>query len=134
VPAAGRRGPPGRCEADARPRQKRESALKGRAIADKLVTVTLSEEAFQLARSSRDIALAPSTLAKILGTKIDISLGSEQLCRHPVLTVAEAKGLYEYYKRSADAFARTGDGAKALICAKARAAIRYELWRAGISK
>ena len=101
---------------------------------EKHITVTLSEDAFQLARNSRDVALPPSTVAKILATPIDLSLGNDRLCRHPTLTVAEAQKLHEYYRRFADAFAKVGDAGKALICASARASIRHELWKAGLSK
>lgn len=101
-------------------------------MADKSITVTLAEEAFQLARSSKDVSLPAGTMAKILATRIDISLGNDRLCRHPTLTVAEAQGLHEYYRRCADAFTKVGEGSKALICAKARASIRHELWKAGI--
>ena len=101
-------------------------------MAEKLVTVTLPEEAFQLARKSKDVSLPAGTMAKILGTRIDVSQGSDRLCRHPTLTVAEAQGLHEYFRRSADAFTKIGDSSNALICAKARASIRQELWRSGI--
>ena len=41
--------------------------------------------------------------------------------------------MYEYYRRSADAFTKVGDSASALLCAKARTAIRQELWKAGLA-
>jgi hypothetical protein len=41
--------------------------------------------------------------------------------------------LHQYYRRFADAFTKVGDSPKALICATARASIRHELWKAGLS-
>jgi hypothetical protein len=73
-------------------------------MAEKFVTVTLPEEAFQLARKSKNVSLPAGTVAKILATRIDVSLGSDRLCRHLMLTVAEAQGLHEYFRRCADAF------------------------------
>jgi len=101
----------------------------------KHVTVTLSEEAFQLARaaSHRDVALHRITMGKILDTRIDISLGNEHLCRHPILTLDEARELHEYYRRATDTFIRIGDTARALIAVKARATIRHEIWKAAFS-
>ena len=90
------------------------------------------EDALQLARSSSDVTLPPGIVAKITATPIDLSRGNDHLCRHPLLTLDEAKAVYEYYRRSADAFAKVGDRLRALLCAKARAAIRQELWKQGL--
>jgi len=99
----------------------------------KHVTVTLSEEAVQLARAS-DVSSPATAMEKILGSPIDVSLGNDRLCRHVILTLAEAERLHDYYRRSADAFTKISDTPRALICAKARAAIRLALWKAELSK
>ncbi len=93
-----------------------------------IITVKLPEGAFQLARTSPNITLPATILAKIQATPIDLSRGNDQLCRQARLTLAEAKVVHEYYRRSADAFARIRDSARALMCAKARASVRQELW------
>ncbi len=99
----------------------------------KEIAITLSEEAFQLARASKNVVLPTGIVAKIVATPIDLSLGNDRLCRHPLLTIDEAKTVYEYYRRSAEAFSKVGDRGHALICAKARAAIRQELWKTGLA-
>jgi hypothetical protein len=99
----------------------------------KPLTITLSEEAIQLARVSDVVPSAP-VMVKILGSPIDVSFGNERLCRHVTLTLAEAERLHDYYRRFADAFAKIGDKHRALICAKARATIRLALWKAELSK
>src|SRR5262245_36333824 len=88
-----------RSPAPARRVVRRAAALK------KPVTFTLREEAIQLARDS-GVTPAASAMAKIEGSPIDGSLGSERLCRHVTLTLAEAAQVHDYYRRAADAFTK----------------------------
>jgi len=99
----------------------------------KPVTFTLREEAIQLARDS-GVTPSASAMAKIEGSPIDGSLGSDRLCRHVTLTLAEAAQVHDYYRRAADAFTKIGDTSRALTCANARASIRLALWTAERSK
>src|SRR5262249_22179682 len=97
------------------------------------IGVTLSAAALELARAS-DVLPPATAMEKFMARPMDSSSSDENQRRHAVLTAAEADKLHDYFRRSADAFSKIGDRRRAIICAQARAAIRYELWMAGLAR
>jgi hypothetical protein len=97
------------------------------------IVPTLSEDACQLALHSRHFGLSlPSKVWLTLeNATIDRGLGDGHARRHVVLDPESARLLRDYYGRSADAFATSGDGERARVCTEAEVTVREALRLAG---